>query len=146
MKMAEKEENPLFVGISGGDELRRGMLECSKGILESLKEYENFKSFREEKLGLIRKFRGEVKGISKLINSLRTCLPKVKDVGIKKPEVKKVEKAEVVKVEKPGVKKVEKIKVEKPKVVKIEKPKAKTELEKLEDELRDIEGKLNSLS
>ena len=128
--MAEKEENTLFVGISGGNELRRSMLECSKGILEALKEYENFKSFREEKLEMIHKFRSEVKGVSRLINSLRACLPRVKDVGIKKPEVKKVEK----------------VKVEKPKMVKVEKPKKSTELEKLESELKDIEGKLNSLS
>ena len=124
--MGKEEENPLFVGITNGEGLRRSMLECSKGILESLKEYENFKSVRGEKIKLIGKLKNDVKGISKLINSLKTQLPKVKDVGIKKPDVKKVG-------------------VETPKVVKVEKPKAQTEIEKLESELNDIEGKLDSL-
>ena len=47
--MAKKEDNPLFVGITDKDELRKGMLECSKGILESLKFFESFKLVREEK-------------------------------------------------------------------------------------------------
>jgi len=122
-----KEENPLFVGITDGAELRRDILECSKGILGSLQDYERFKSVREEKLRLIHQFREDVKKVSSLMSGLRKHLPKVKEVGIKKPKVKE---AEVVK----------------PKVVKIEKPKETTELERLEAELNDIEGKLNNLS
>ncbi len=125
--MAKKEENPLFVGIANNGDLRRSILECSKDILESLKEYEKFKSVKEEKQKLIQKFREDVKAISRLINRLKTHLPKVKDVGIKKPEKKVVEE-------------------EKPKLIKVEKPKEKTEIEKLEAELNDIEGKLNGLS
>lgn len=124
--MAKKEENPLFVGITSGNELRRSMLECSKGILESLKEHEKFKSIKEEKTKLIYQLKSDVKEISKLVNSLRTYLPKVKEVGIKKPKIKKP-------------------KEEKPKIVKLEKPKTKTEIEKLESELSEIEKKLNSL-
>ena len=48
--MAKKEEDPLFVGITNADELRRSVLECSKDILESLRSYEKFKSLKEEKL------------------------------------------------------------------------------------------------
>ena len=48
-----KEESPLFVGITEGDELRRSMLECSKDILESIKEHEKLKNVREEKMNLI---------------------------------------------------------------------------------------------
>lgn len=125
--MTKKEENPLFVGITSGDELRRGLLECSKSILESLKEYENFKGLREEKIKMIYKLRGEIKEVSRFINKLRTNLPKVKEVGIKKPEFKKA-------------------KAEKPKMIRVEKPKGKTEIEKLEEELSEIESKLNSLS
>jgi len=124
--MTKKEESPLFVGITNGNDLRRSMLECSKGILESLKEQENFKKIREDKIDLVHQLKGEVKEISKLINSLKSYLPKVKNVGIKRPDVKKA--------------------VEKPKMVRVEKPKATTEVEKLEAELNDIESKLNSLS
>lgn len=126
--MAKQEENPLFVGITNSGELRRNILECSKDILESLKEYEKVKSVKEEKQKLIQKFREDIKAISRLINRLKTNLPKVKEVGIKKPEKEIVEKQE------------------KPKVIKVEKPKEKTELERLESELNDIEGKLNTLS
>lgn len=123
----KKEENPLFVGITNRDELRRDLLECSKSILESLKDYENFKSLREEKIRMVYKLKGELKEISRFINKLRTNLPKVKEVGIKKLEVKKA-------------------KAEKHKMVRVEEPKGKTEIERLEEELNEIENKLNSLS
>tara|TARA_Y100000310_G_scaffold319160_1_gene374097 strand:+ start:307 stop:681 length:375 start_codon:yes stop_codon:yes gene_type:complete len=124
--MVKKEESPLFVGITNGNDLRKSMLECSKGILESLKEHEQLKNIREEKVELIHQLKGDVKDLSKLINSLKGYLPKVKDAGIKKVEVKKA--------------------VSEPKMVKIEKPKASSEVEKLENALNDIEAKLNSLS
>ncbi len=123
--MAKKEENSLFVGISGGNELRKSMLECCKGILESLKEHETFKDLRAEKLRLIQQLKTEIKSLSKMINSLKTHLPKVKDTGVKKVEIQKP-------------------KENKPKPVKEVKP--STELEKLEAELNDIESKLKSLN
>lgn len=123
--MAKKEENPLFVGITSGNELRKSMLECSKDILESLKEHEKLKSVKEEKMKLFNKLRGNIKDISRMVNSLRMSLPKVKEAEVKKPEAKG-------------------IKAEKPRI-KIEKPREKTELEKLEDELGEIENKLNSM-
>lgn len=125
--MAKKEDNSLFVGISEGNELRKSMLECCKSILESLKEHERFKILRVQKLILINQLKGEIKTLSKMISSLKTYLPKVKDIGIKKVEAKKTKK-------------------EKTKEVKVEKPKVQTEMEKLEAELSDIESKLNSLS
>ncbi|MFH1324469.1 MAG: hypothetical protein ABIH64_04420 [Nanoarchaeota archaeon] len=130
--MAKKEENPLFVGITDKDELRKGMLECSKGILESLKFFESFKSVREEKAALTKQLKGDLKDISRSINALKNSLPHVKDGEIKKPEVKKA--AEL-----------------KPKIIKkapviAEKPSEKSEIEKLESELNEIEDKLNSLS
>ena len=77
------EENPLFVGVTSGDEVRRSILECSKEILESLKEYEKVKSVRAEKVKLINQFRNDVKGISRSITSLRARLPKVKEIEAK---------------------------------------------------------------
>ena len=124
--MAKKEENPLFVGVTNGEELRRSMLECSKGILESLKRYEQFKNIREEKGKLVTQLKSDIKGVSRLINSLKTQLPKIKDAGIKKEKTKKAE-------------------VEVPQKAGIEKPRAQTEIEKLESELNDIESKLDGL-
>ena len=128
--MAKKEESPLFVGITNGSELRRDILESSKEILESLKEYERFKSTRDEKLKLINQFRDDIKGVSRLINQLRANLPKIKDLPkAKEPEIK------LSKTKQP--KKEEKSRFE---------PRQKTELERLEDELNEIESKLNSLA
>ena len=129
MKMAKKEEDPLFVGITSGDDLRKNILECSKDILESLKDYERFRSKREEKLRLIQKLKDDLKQISRLVGKVKTSLPTVKETGIKKPVAKKAEKP---------------IKKEIP--IKVEKPREKTEIEKLEAELDDIEKKLRSLS
>jgi len=119
-----KEESPLFVGITEGDELRRSMLECSKDILESLKEHEKLKNVREEKMNLIRQFKRDIRELSRSINALRTYLPKAKDVGIKSPSTKKIKKPKMVKVEKPS----------------------KTAIERLESELNDIENRLKGLS
>ena len=126
VKKKSKEEDTLFVGITNKDELERSILECSKGILEALKEHERFKTVREGKIDLIRELKTDLKEISKLIDSLKVHLPKVKEA--------EPEKVDVVKV-----------KEEKPKMVKVEKPKIKSELEKLEDELGEIESKLNNL-
>jgi len=125
--MAKKEEDPLFVGITNADELRRSVLECSKDILESLRSYEKFKSLKEEKLKLIHQFRSDVKEVAKLINAIKGSLPNVREDIIKKPEAKKV-------------------KDERIKTIRVEKPIQRTELERLEEELDEIEGKLNSIS
>ncbi|MBW2989881.1 hypothetical protein KY358_06200 [Candidatus Woesearchaeota archaeon] len=123
--MAKKEESSLFVGISDGADLRRSMLECSKGILETLKDHENFKLLRKEKGRLISRFKAEIKDITKLMNCLRGCMPKVKDATLKMPEAKKAEEPK--------------------RDIRTEKRHHRTELEKLEEELNDIEDKLNSL-
>jgi DNA-directed RNA polymerase beta' subunit len=119
-----KEENPLFVGITEGDELRRSMLECSKDILESLKEHEKLKNVREEKMTLIHQFKRDIRELSRSINALRTYLPKAKDAGIKRQSIKTSKKPKMVKVEKP----------------------AKTAIERLESELNDIEDRLKNIS
>jgi hypothetical protein len=129
--MTKKEESSLFVGITSGDDIRRNLLGCSKSILEALKDYEHIKSVREERQNVVHQFKNDVKCISRLINKLKSHLPKVKDAGIKKKTTKK--KVEITKVSAP-------IHIEEPK------PKAKTELERLEDELSSIENKLNGLA
>ena len=117
----KKEETPLFVGITGKNELRKSMLECSKDILELMKEHENFKSTRLEKTKLLSQLRSEVREITRLLNQIRNVIPKVSgNTETKKPEPK----AKPIKIEKTE----------------------KTEIEKLEDELAMIESKLNSIT
>lgn len=123
---SKKEESPLFVGITSGNELKMSMLECSKNILESLKDYESFQNLRDEKINLINQFKNDVKEVSRLINALKRSLPKVNGMEIKKPEVRKA-------------------KEEKQKDSEEKRPMIKTELERLEEELNALENKINSL-
>jgi len=125
--MAKKEQDleVLHVGIRDPEGIKRNVLELSKGVIESLKNYENLNSTREEKKEEINKLRTQLREISRLISRLKSALPKVNI----KPEKKEVSTKKPV-----AVKKVK----ERPK-------KAKTELEKLEDELADIEKKLDSV-
>jgi SMC interacting uncharacterized protein involved in chromosome segregation len=113
-----KKENPLFIGITDANGVRRSVLECSKGILESLKRYENFKNLRNQKAVLILQFKGQIKDVAKGISSLKSFLPQVKE-----PESRPRHRREGTLPAQP-----------------------KTEIERLERELNDIENKLNSLS
>ena len=134
MKKTQQEE-PLFVGVNNPLEIRRNLLEASKGVVESLKRYETLKATRERKLIAVNTLKKDLKETSKLIFRLRASLP---NVAIKSPPIKKEKAIAVIKKE-PVVKKVSKRASPVPK-------KPKTELDKLEDELSEIEGKLNSIS
>jgi|TARA_B100001971_G_C18162587_1_gene522272 vacuolar-type H+-ATPase subunit I/STV1 len=130
--MKKVEEEPIFVGIRNPADVRRNLLEASKGVIGSLQKYERLKSTRGNKVVIVNKLKGDIKEISKLIYQLRTGLPTIKF----KSEPKKAEpKIEPVIVKPKKAKK----KVEAPK-------RHRTELDRLETELGEIEGKLNSIS
>lgn len=121
MKKGKKGEQELFfVRVSNPSNLRRNILESSKEIIESLKRYENLKLIRKEKSENISKLKGDVKEIISLISKLKSKLPKV--------DIK--EEKEAIVPNKKDFKKEAKT----------------TELEKLESELRNIEGKLDAIS
>src|SRR3989338_5494576 len=121
----KKEETPLFVGITGKNELRKSMLESPKGILELMKEQEKSKETRLEKARIVSTLKSEIREVTKLINALRAGIPRVNGSGGCKAEQRKVE--------------------EKPRPAKIENA-DRTEIEKLEDELAEIESRLNSMA
>jgi hypothetical protein len=135
MKKNQQQEEPLFVGVRGPLEIRRNLLEASRGVVESLKRYETLKVTREKKMVAVTNLKKDIKDISKLVFKLRASLP---TVTVKSPPIAKEKAITVVKKE-PVVKKFVK------KVAPVVK-KPKTELDKLEDELSDIESKLNSIS
>jgi len=114
----------LFVKLENPSNLRRKLLESSKEVIESLRKYESLKSIRDEKAESVSRLRTDIGGIISLMAKLKRSLPKV-DVKIEKDEEFAPKKEEII-----------------PKF----KPKERTELEKLESELQDIEGKLNSIS
>ncbi len=129
MSKNKKDHQDLFVVVNSPVEIRKGILESSREMIQSLQRYEKFKMIRADKHHEIAKMRELTKDIVKDIAKLRNMLPKdVKPKHVKKPVVKKVVKTPVKK-----------------KPVPPPKPKRKTELDKLEDELKDIESKLGSL-
>ena len=132
----EKEEDSVFyVGIKDPIEIRRSILESSKEMLHYLQRAEKFKHVRKEKAVQIAKLKEDMKEITKLTRKLKSLLPKsglraAKPKPKPKPQKKAKKKAEAKKEAPP---------------VEVEKPKETSELEKLETELGEIEGRLTKL-
>jgi len=135
--MKQKEE-ALHVGIRNPKEVRRGMLEASKNMVQVLQGHERIKRKKHERDAAVSELREVVKEVVSLNNKLKMKFPKSKLATI--PESLKAGR------------KLEKPKIEKPKdeIKKIEKPIKKkpvphTELSRLESDLEHIESKLKSL-
>jgi len=126
----EKENGDIFfVEVHEPSDVKRIILESLKDIVESLQRFEKFKDTRKDKIDNINKLQKIVKEINKLIPRLKNSLPEAKirvvDTVSKHPK-------------KRAVKDIKKVAAEETK-------KPTTELQKLEDELSDIEGKLGGL-
>ncbi len=124
MPKAEKEKK-FYVGLNNPSSIRRNLLEASKDIIKSLQRYEKSKSIRKEKIETIFEVRKIIRDIKKNISLLNSKLPGFPN------EIKRKVRKEKVKVD-PELKK------------EIEHAKS-SELKKLEDELKNIEGELSKL-
>jgi len=124
-----EKEDIFFVEISNPEDVKRNILESLKDIVESLQRFEKFKETRKDKIDKINKLRKTVKEINKLVPSLKQAFPEAKIRAIRA-----VSKQPIMKVVK-GKKKVSIQETKKP----------PTELQKLEDELSQIENKLQGL-
>ncbi len=114
--MAKDED--YFIRIENPKQARRLLLENTRDVLKVLKNYEEFKRIREKRGSLINTFKSNMNEVRYLIQELKKILPKT---SIK--EVKRTMMPEVSAMQKPG-----------------------KELKKFEQELADIEEKLESLS
>jgi len=72
-----KEEDVFFVGIKDPIEVRRNLLESTRDIVQTLQRFERFKQVREEKQQEVVRLREQVREISKLVNKLKSLLPKI---------------------------------------------------------------------
>jgi|TARA_B100001964_G_C14004241_1_gene496389 uncharacterized protein with von Willebrand factor type A (vWA) domain len=127
----EKESKDLFfVEVRGSKDVRRNILESLKDIVEALQRFEKFKETRKDKIEHINKLDNILKEINKLVPNLKSALPEAKLRAVKVRKHKSPEK-----------KKTSAGKEEKTEAVK----KPVTELQKLESELSEIEGKLQGL-
>ena len=128
----EGDKNLFFVEINNPEDLRRGILEVIKDIIENLQRFEKFKSIRKVKSDRIKKLKKEILDIHKLFLGLRHSLPETRI----KPEnsFDQTEKEELVEKKRK-------------KSARREEPKERplSELEKLQSDLSSIERKLESL-
>ena len=126
--LKEQQGNELFfVQVKEPSEVKRIILESLKDILEMLQMFEKSRHARHEKLVKIQKLRSLMKDANKLIGDLKAKLPQTSLKGAAAREDKQPKK--------PARKKEEQA----PK-------KGKSELERLEEELSAIEGKLKSFT
>jgi len=131
--MAEKKS--FYVGINNKSDLRKGLLECSKEIVGILKDYERLNSIREEKVEKIVELNNIVTEIKQLNNALKSKLPseniRAKATSAKKTFVKKITREKNVRKQVPA---------------KIIPKKPTAEIKKLEEELSEIEERLNKIN
>jgi hypothetical protein len=160
-----------FIKIEDGPEVRRKILESSKASIHVLKSYQELLRVRGEKLTQMNHLKTQLRELTLLLNRAELLMPQLTEREVaelqSKPEpVKVVPKVAVKETSKPEGKWVKKgskkVFVAMPKkVVTSEialprtdistvveepvKPKPMTELEKLEAQLKAIEGKLGNL-
>ena len=118
------ETKGFYVGVKEPVSLRRNILESLKSVIQRLKDYENLKLIRKEKYKNVLEFRDKINEILVLLSDLKEHLPKH-------------ELGENVHVKR----KAEKNKKGKTKKVEIE----TDEIEKLENDLTEIESRLRSI-
>lgn len=117
-----EEKTTFFVGINSARDLRKEILESSKGLIMTLRRYEHMKDIRRKKVEYLIELRKIIKEIDFLDSKLKAMFPKTKLRASPKREApaKKGSKKKAA-------------------------PKKKTDMEKLEDQLRTIESKLGTL-
>jgi hypothetical protein len=119
------EEENFFVGIQNPAELRRELLEASKRMVEVLKRYENFRDKRAQKKALIEQLRRIMNDLNRMNSKLKQFMPK-SNIRVPHEMLAVQPKAAAL----PAVR---------------SEPKPVTELDRLEMELGEIEGKLSKI-
>lgn len=123
--MAEEEKN-FFVGINNHSEIRRELLECSKGIVHVLKEYDKVNDLRTEKIKKVVELKSVLGEIKRLNLILKEKMPseKIRAASLAKRKLnpKKKVKRDIVYA-----------------------PQKDNEIRQLEDELNEIEQRLSKM-
>ncbi|MBS3128170.1 hypothetical protein J4410_03420 [Candidatus Woesearchaeota archaeon] len=127
-KKVDPEGEMYYIGIKEPMEVRRELLMSSRGIIQTLKRYETFKTLREEKLNSVYELKRVMEEIAVLNRKLKRRLPASKIRMMELLQDKKAEQKET-----PQIRVQERVKEE------------KTRLELLESELDKIENRLNEL-
>ena len=126
--MSSKKEQGVqqyYVSIDSPSQVKRELLEASKAVLVSLKNFEQLGNIRTQKASAIKLFGEQVSEARTTVNKVSKLLPKVavpKSASIKQKVAEAKEESKVP-----------------------SKPVPKTELQILEEELAAIESKLSSI-
>jgi hypothetical protein len=165
-KRVKKSHDVFYVGVRDPVDVRRSILEGAREAIHFLKRYEKLKAIRSEKTQTILTLDTEVKELRNLVTKLRKSFPAAKlrmNFPLRKPKCvvcsktyktqkqlsahmrhhepkKKEKKKEVIK--NPVI--LERRKADGTPIVKDSRD--LSDLEKLEHELADIEGKLDTLA
>jgi len=122
-KTVKGKTDEYFVSVNDPSHVRLSILESRKSVLESMRILERTKHVREQKISQKKVLRSQLRQINGLLSKIKRSMPVVK-----LPD-KDVIKAPVAK----------KVAVPKPK------KHIRTELDKIEESLRDIESKISTL-
>jgi chromosome segregation ATPase len=133
-KVQKTNDDFFYVGVRDPVEVRRSVLESYREAVHFLQRFEKLKAIREEKSQVVQRLRLDMKELKSLTNKLRRSLPKTK-LRIKLHK-EHVEEEKVEEEKKHKKKHVAKKTVKKP----------VSDLERLESELNEIEGKLDSIA
>jgi len=121
-KVAANED--FFVNVPDPAPIKVALLECRKAILESMKIFRKFREIRKEKNEEKTKLRKQLREISSILNKMRAIMP---HVNLPTEEI------------------VPKESMKEEKQVSAQRAPKRTEIERIESELEDIERKLSTL-
>jgi hypothetical protein len=66
----------FYVGIKESEELRKIILESSKGIIKSLQNYEEYQLIKNKKEAYIQKLKEDIEEIDRISKKLKDIMPK----------------------------------------------------------------------
>ena len=127
--MVSQDDDPVYVKIENPAEVRKALLQSIKHMIMVLQANEKLQEKKKQKSGLAEEYRNKMKDIIILLAKIKSQMPKVKVSNLPKRTAKpeKVEESEEASAE--------------PELVEVN----ISEADRLENELKEIEAKLNSL-
>jgi len=123
----EQKQEEFFVGLHNSIDVRRNILESSRDMIHTLQSYQKISEIRAEKFKRIEQFKTVMEELKLLTNKLNKALPKVQ---VKEVEIRAKETFD----KKPRLSKAD-----------VLSKSSISDLEKLEEELSKIEGRLSRL-
>ena len=145
MPKKKAKDEIFFVGLKDRIEIRRSLLESAKEAIQYMQRFERFKKVRDEKEDEVKKLKEIVHEIHSLVRKVKARLPKTKLRAKLHKHEEEINKIDIINIEQSSKKGKEATKQEPNIEEPVKKTKAKSEIEKLESELSEIEGRLTNL-